>query len=1022
MIRFLIYSLFLCSAQALAAEVIPYLQAPTPSEITVNWLTDDEGTPTVYYGSDINALDKSVSGSSQYISDSTESFYFHAVRLTDLNADSYYYYRVESGSDVSAIYSFHTQPPLGSHTGIYRVLVLGDHQLRNENRYSTLVTRARAKIEGMYACPIEQAINIVLNVGDQVDIGTPDHYRNVHFAQSEPISPNLPIYTTVGNHETYGTPGINLYNQIFDYTGYSYKGISTGTDEQYAHQEANILFVHVNSEGTVSTQEEWLRQLASATATDSSVDWVISLIHRPYQAEQYVGDISSWFRESGMPILSSSGKHALNIGAHHHLYARGQVRDFPTYHIISGGTAWDQYWGQSTEFDFDDVTKTIANWAWQVIEFNLDERTMRVDSYAEAHPLLGFVYDSVLIDSFSRKLGLPAPDQPQLLNAFDATPVELPLTLESSPYQTSGTEPFYSTQFQVAQNADFSANSLKIDHIQDIEDYYGDTGAPDYTPVDVNSGIDILKYEIPAFGLQNGTYYVRIRQRDSNVEWSPWSEASSFTVTGSSDGDPELAIAKTIYAPEEEIKIDYANGYGLAKDWIGIYLAGQDPSGNTSQAYSYVSAANLRSDTVTFSGLPSGQEYYAGFFTDDSYTEIAPRVSFYVGSAPSVTIDKTNYASGNTVSVSYSGAPGNDKDWIGVYFVSNTPGAIDSTQWAYTPNASGTVDFANLANGFYYLTFFVNDGYLEIADRVYFQVGEAPAIVSLASNHFELDESFPVYFSNGAGTAKDYIGVFNKGAVNLGAAGEELVAYQYVDGQATGSIQFDQALPKGQYFLSLFINDSYTEISNRVYFGVGEAYVPDPEITLPKTDFTYREDIPVSYANGTGLSVDWIGLYKSDVEPGPTPSVAYAYVNADSPANGIVTFTDDLPEGNYYAAFFTNDGYVEIAARVPFSVTGTQEQGAGLFEGQGWAEYPNIYWSDWFGWYYHETNSEWYYQYNSLHWIYPLAGTSTDNLYFWDWEPAFAGWCWTSKTAYPSVWCWGIGTDGDWLDLGDTGI
>ena len=45
-----------------------------------------------------------------------------------------------------------------------------------------------------------------MNVGDQVDVGTLDHYEHIHLFKSELMSPYLPIMTTIGNHETYQDP------------------------------------------------------------------------------------------------------------------------------------------------------------------------------------------------------------------------------------------------------------------------------------------------------------------------------------------------------------------------------------------------------------------------------------------------------------------------------------------------------------------------------------------------------------------------------------------------------------------------------------------------------------------------------------------------------------------------------------------------------------------------------------------------------------------------------------------------
>lgn len=688
-----------------------------------------------------------------------------------------------------------------------------------------MVARAKATIEAKYGKPIEEVIDVFLNVGDQVDVGTLDHYQNVHLFKEQEITGNLAVMTLVGNHETYSDTGLALYRAHFAYDQLTYAGItSPGGDTYYVNHVGNILFLHTNSEDTSSAQTNWITQIVNAAKNDPQVEFIVSFVHRPYQAEQYVGDISTWFRNTIAPILAQTPKHVLTIGAHHHLYARGQMRDWPVYHIISGGTAWDQYWGQSTERDFDDVQKTVANWAWQILEFDLDARRMTVECYAEAHPKLGFVYHSKLIDSFHRQFGLAAPNQPSFVTPPSA-PVTPPFSLRSSAFGTAATtEVLHSTQFQVATDSGFA--TLKIDQIRDVENFYGDTGAPDYLPVDIHAGLDLLSYPIPAGTLPNGTYYARVRHRDSNCAWSPWSAAITFTVQGSIVANPRLSMAKRVLALNEDFVVTYENGPGLAKDWIGIYQKGQTPGPVQSTTWQYVTGA---SGTRTFTfDLAEKKEYFAAFFTNDGYTEVAPRVPFYVGSTPALTTPKVVYDVGETVTINYTNAPGTSTDWIGVYRVGQSPGAGGSIQWHYVTGASGALAYPSLPKGFYYAVYLVNDAYFEISDRLAFSVGATPADMAIANGgSFEYGTNFVANFSNGAGTPKDYVGIFVAGAT---PGVDRLVTYLYVGGTTTGSVTFTEKLPAGDYYLALFINDSYTEISNRVNFTVtGGPKMPEME-------------------------------------------------------------------------------------------------------------------------------------------------------------------------------------------------
>lgn len=256
--------------------------------------------------------------------------------------------------------------------------------------------------------------------------------------------------------------------------------------------------------------------------------------------------------------------------------------------------------------------------------------------------------------------------------------------------------------------------------------------------MDIHSGLDIEAYTVGGNALTNGTYYVRARLRDANAEWSPWSEARSFKVEGAAEGQPALRLAKKVWAAAEPVTIEYMNGRGGAKDWIGIYRKGQTPGKATpSVKWSYVSGPSGR---LAFSGLPAGVEYYAAFFADDGYVEVAPRSAFYVGNAPELAVNKSQFNEGERPTVTWSNAPGGAKDWVGVYRVGQEPGGVGSTTWAYTPSTSGSVTLGALNKGYYYAAFLINDAYFEISERVPFAVGTEISTVSLVKTALESGE------------------------------------------------------------------------------------------------------------------------------------------------------------------------------------------------------------------------------------------------------------------------------------------
>ena len=219
-----------------AQTLSPYLQAPTTNSIYVNWKTESNPESIVEYGSTPTALTNSVTGTNSIFTDTgyPSNYYYHSVKVTGLNPNTKYYYRVKTGTSTSQTMSFKTLPLPGQAAttdGHLRFLVLGDNQMRNVPRFDTLVAQAKRKIAEKWGITADPSDNIALTVmvGDQVDVGTLDHYENVHFKKNKALSGYLPIQTLVGNHETYGTLAMQAYYDHYVLDEMSYRGISSGT-------------------------------------------------------------------------------------------------------------------------------------------------------------------------------------------------------------------------------------------------------------------------------------------------------------------------------------------------------------------------------------------------------------------------------------------------------------------------------------------------------------------------------------------------------------------------------------------------------------------------------------------------------------------------------------------------------------------------------------------------------------------------------------------------------------------------
>ncbi|MCH8216848.1 MAG: alkaline phosphatase family protein [Planctomycetes bacterium] len=212
-----------------------------------------------------------------------------------------------------------------------------------------------------------------------------------------------------------------------------------------------------------------------------------------------------------------------------------------------------------------------------------------------------------------------------------------------------------------------------------------------------------------------------------------------------------LSFDKTEYDSGEAIVATFAGGPNNRKDWIGIYLSNQAPGSVASRAYLYVNGncrgdKAYRSGSVTFNSasscvtwpLPPGP-YSAYFLENDKYTILDGPVKFTIAGSSrgdgTLTLDKSSYYEGETITATFTGAPGNALDWMGIWETPNggapsaciavksarsrnyTDGHVDGTVTIHTPFDFGGTHVAQLL---------MKNGYCDIADPVTFTVLTGP--------------------------------------------------------------------------------------------------------------------------------------------------------------------------------------------------------------------------------------------------------------------------------------------------------
>lgn len=124
--------------------------------------------------------------------------------------------------------------------------------------------------------------------------------------------------------------------------------------------------------------------------------------------------------------------------------------------------------------------------------------------------------------------------------------------------------------------------------------------------------------------------------------------------------------------------------------------------------------------SVTDADWTTGAVGVRSFYSDAKWDRVVVRRI-----APTITLSQTAVHANETFTVTYGNGPGLPTDWIGIYRDGDTPGVQPSQTWSYTSEKSGTMNFSLPEAGTYFVAFFTADGYSELAQRKYLEIGLA---------------------------------------------------------------------------------------------------------------------------------------------------------------------------------------------------------------------------------------------------------------------------------------------------------
>ncbi|MDB6032674.1 MAG: hypothetical protein JWM16_3012 [Verrucomicrobiales bacterium] len=289
----------------------PYLQNATTGGVTVCWRTSYPSKSHVRFGTDLQHLDT-------VVSDGTASTN-HFMKLSGLVPGAKYFYSIGNTEIdfAGGTPNYFILPP--GTPKPFRLWAIGDAGTGQSTQFGVR--------DAYYQFAGTNHTDVWLMLGDNAySSGTEADYQKNCFNVYTNAFRNTLLWSTIGNHETYGGGVTFPYFDIFDLpTAGEGGGVPSGTEHYYSFDYANVHFIcldamtsNTSSNGPMCT---WLKSdLEAATK-----DWVIAFWHHPpYTKGTHDSDSERELiamRENAVPILESYGVDLVLCG-HSHVYER----------------------------------------------------------------------------------------------------------------------------------------------------------------------------------------------------------------------------------------------------------------------------------------------------------------------------------------------------------------------------------------------------------------------------------------------------------------------------------------------------------------------------------------------------------------------------------------------------------------------------------------------------------------------------------------------------------------------------
>ena len=301
---------------------------------TIMWQSDNsEADAVIEYRLEGAEKTQTIGATDKAFTDDGSTTYIHEATLTGLTPNTKYEYRVGYGTDRrSDWYRLET-----AGASVYDVLIYPDSQSGDYSQWEEIVKNSALRTP---------RTALYISMGDLVDNGEHAYQWRTWLNSIRPLSANVPLATTLGNHEMYTLDWkMREPYAYLNYFAVPPNGNETFNRRYYSYDFGDVHYVvldtmlyesnHEDNHDThhpdlYDVQVQWLRQDLMA----NTKKWIVVLMHRdPFQ---YAFDRSDANRAVGfddegvlfMPIFDEFNVD-LVLSAHLHSYRnRGHVRNF----------------------------------------------------------------------------------------------------------------------------------------------------------------------------------------------------------------------------------------------------------------------------------------------------------------------------------------------------------------------------------------------------------------------------------------------------------------------------------------------------------------------------------------------------------------------------------------------------------------------------------------------------------------------------------------------------------------------